>query len=131
MDRKAHVLNPSGHIVNPRSHVISPKGHILNPRSDVISPRGHILNPRSDIISLREHILNPRSDVLNPSGHILNPRGLGPLFSILYINTPGHNYTLIKVWILLIGTSIPDSRLTTVDTIDIEHEITITVCIDE
>ena len=34
----------------------------------------------------------------------------------------------IDLLILLIGTSIPDSRLTTVDTIDIEHEITITVC---
>ena len=34
----------------------------------------------------------------------------------------------IDLFILLIGTSIPDSRLTTVDTIDIEHEITITVC---
>ena len=34
----------------------------------------------------------------------------------------------IDLLILLIGTSIPDSRLTTVDAIDIEHEITITVC---
>ena len=34
----------------------------------------------------------------------------------------------IDLFILLIGTSVPDSRLTTVDTIDIEHEITITVC---
>ena len=34
----------------------------------------------------------------------------------------------IDLLILLIGTSIPDSRLTTVDTIDIEHDITITVC---